>query len=154
MRNGSEELLDNGDMEIRVPSMWKGAKLTTSDGADCTEASSGICSAVLTGTSGETKMLFYGIPGFSGSAGDTLVLRYYNRRDSVGGAGAVQVRVSLRYTDATMGHFSFVPGVGTADWAEFTHIFTAAKDYDWGVIRLIFSKPNGTLWYDEISFMR
>jgi hypothetical protein len=44
--------------------------------------------------------------------------------------------------------------VGTADWEPFTHLFTAAKDYDWGVIRLIFSKPNGTLWYDEISLER
>ncbi len=72
----------------------------------------------------------------------------------VGGTGAVQVRVSLRYTDATMGHFSFVPGVGTSDWELLSHDFSAAKDYDWGMVRLIFSKPDGTLWYDEMSLMR
>ena len=63
----------------------------------------------------------------------------------------MQVRVSILYTDMTMGH---APGVGTADWQQFTHIFTAEKDYDWGMIRLIYSKPNGFLWFDEMNCIR
>jgi len=51
------------------------------------------------------------------------------------------------------GNFSFVQGVGTADWEFFTHRFIATKDCDWGVIRLIFSKPNGALGYDDKSLV-
>jgi len=37
----------------------------------------------------EMKILFYGQPGFSGSAEDPFTLSYYNKCLDVGGAGAM-----------------------------------------------------------------
>jgi hypothetical protein len=149
------ELIDNRSMEVVVPSPWRGTNLSTADGSDCAIDYTGSCSLTVTGSpSGQTKMLNYGLPGFSGSAGDQFNLSYYYRRTNVGGVGALQVRVTIRYTDNSIENFSYVPGVGTAGWQRFEHTFTATKDYNWGVVRIIYSKPDGTLWFDDFSLTR
>jgi hypothetical protein len=153
-RNGGE-LLSNRSMEVVVPTPWRGFNLTTADGSDCSMDYTGSCSMTVTGSpSGTTKLLNYGLPGFSGSASDRFTLSYYYRRTDAGGAGALQVRVTIRHVDGSIENFSYVPGVGTAGWQHFEHTFMATEDYNWGVVRVIYSKPNGTLWFDDMSLTR
>jgi immune inhibitor A len=148
---GSTELLDNGGLETMVPNNWRGINITAADGADCTTAHTGSCSAVLQATS-DMRVLAYPVIE-SGSAGDSFTFSYWGRTQDAP-TSSIQVRVTLLYTDDTQENFPSHPAYGTHSWQNVQDIFTASKDYDRMVVRLIYRENSGKAWFDDLSLTR
>jgi probable HAF family extracellular repeat protein len=141
------ELVNNGDFEIFVPNWWRGNRLTTADGPDCTTAASGACSMRMVGNGDHKQVIF--ITSLNGNAGDDFSISLRNKAD--GSARPFYAKVVLVYTDTSEETFRLIPAKGTHDWAQYQLSFTAAKDYNRVRVFLVYGAGSGTVWFDDVS---
>lgn len=143
----STELVENGFFDVFVPNWWRGNRLTTSDGPDCSTSATGSCSMELQGNGTQKQVIF--ITPTSGSAGDNFTFSLWNRADN--SERPFYTKTVLIYTDATEETFRLIPAKGTHDWARYQMDFTAAKDYNRIRVFLVYSYGSGTVWFDDVS---
>jgi subtilisin len=141
------ELLNNGDFEIFVPNWWRGIRLTTADGLDCSTSASGACSMKM-GGNGDHKQVSF-ITSISGNAGDDFALSLWNKAD--GSDRPFYAKVVLVYSDTSEETFRLIPAKGTHEWARYQLDFTAAKDYNRVRVFLVYGAGSGTVWFDDVS---
>jgi hypothetical protein len=145
----STEVIKNGFFDVFIPNWWRGNRLASVDGVDCTTAVTGTCSMKLVGN-GTQKQLYFATP-LSGSAGDELNFLLLNRAE--GSNRPFYTKVVLIYTDATQEIFRLIPTKGTHGWALYELDIIATKDYHRLRVFLVYGAGSGTVWFDDVRLL-
>jgi len=148
--------MQNGSIETDIPEKWlRGKNLAPSDGRDCGAAHSGVCSWKFTGN-GTPKWLTY-VYQPDGSAGDTFDLSAWRKAIDQPGSGNFYIKVIIKHLDGsndivTLGLLG--PG-DLSIWGERSKLnFTATEDYRQIVLQVIYTRPSGTVWVDDLSLVK
>lgn len=138
----------------RIPTNWTATHFAAGDGKNTTYVKEGTASVKLGNTSVLTKVLTQTRSG-SGAMGNSFLLSVWGRGQAIPAtAGAVQAQVLL-YKGSTLVQSKAVafPN-GTYSFTRKTLTFTSAGAYDRIVIKLIYSKGSGAVWFDGLSLLR
>jgi 2',3'-cyclic-nucleotide 2'-phosphodiesterase (5'-nucleotidase family) len=150
-KNGSFELYP--DNTAKIPSNWtQSLNFGLADGKD-TAHRSGKYSVKITGTVGKIKTLTQ-VLAFSGGAGNKFVFTYYAKGMAVPATGVCRAQVQLYNGKALKLTKTLLCPTGAA-FQQKTLTFFATTAYNKVVIKFIYSKPSGTIWFDAVSlFMK
>jgi hypothetical protein len=141
------QIIDNDNFELAVPNWWRGNRLSSSDGRDCSTSVTGTCSMKLQGN-GEHKQIAFITPA-NGNSGDNFTFTVWNKANN--SDRPFYAKVVLVYTDASQEIFRLIPTKGTHDWEQYQLDFSAAKDYNRIRVLLVYGAGNGEVWFDDVS---
>lgn len=150
-------LLDNGSFEADggggAPAAWKAKNLDGgSEGRVCDTAQGGECSVAMA-AGGRANKLIQKV-STSGPAGDRFRLCLSEKASGVSGTtGTYSATVRLVYTDNTSKRFKLRLPEGTRGWTSHVMDLEAAKNYKRVEVKVIFSKPAGAAWIDEVNVL-
>ncbi|MDR3573793.1 MAG: choice-of-anchor D domain-containing protein [Anaerolineaceae bacterium] len=171
--NGASELTSNGSFNLyptttgKIPTGWTAIKFSSADGKDLTAANveEGAAAVKINGASGVTKTLSQIIPANSGS---NFLLSLWVKGLSIPITNSSFIRASalttnpgvaqaqvLFYsgTDLVQTKTLTLPG-GTFAYTQQTVAFPApGSAFDSIKVVLIYSKPKGTIWFDNLSLL-
>jgi hypothetical protein len=158
-RGSTEQALNGGfntypGSAARIPSNWLAANFATTDGKNTQFKYEGAASVKIGNTSARTKALTQ-TRLLSGAKGSTFLLSLWGKGQGIPTtAGAVQVQVLL-YKGSTpvQTNILTLPN-GNYGFTKKSLAFTAPGAYDKIVIKLIYSKSSGTVWFDGLSLLR
>ena len=151
------ELIKNGGLNIytgtsKIPTSWKAANFSTTDGKTTTVKKEGAASVRITGT-GINKTLSQTLL-LNGLKDDAFTFSFWVKGSSIPSAGYCRAQI-LFYNDATLIAKKTVGcGNGTYGFNQKTLAFTAPGDYTKIVIRFTYNKASGRVWFDAVSLVR
>ena len=138
-----------------IPNAWVATGFKAGDGKDLVTKQQGIASVKITGKVGVTKTLTQTIQ-LSGGAGDLFTFSYWSKDLAVPkGSGKCRAEVLL-FNGSTQVFAKIVDCVtGNSSFKKRTLSFVnPTSPYTVVVIKFIYTKPYGTIWFDGISLIR
>jgi hypothetical protein len=139
----------------KIPQYWvKSATFATTDGKTTTVKKEGIASVKIAGEPGKTKTLTQALM-LSGVTGSTFTFSFWARGISIPAAGLCQAQVML-YNGATLKLTrTILCNTGTyTTFQKKTLTFNATSAYTKVIIKFIYSKASGAVWFDAVSLIK
>lgn len=154
VKNSTTELFSNASFETVIPTDWAFGKNTeVVDGRDCTELHSGSCGWALNGNDVEKRIVYHYRP--DGLAGDNFDFSVWRKAVDTGGTGYLVAEVLIIHQDLSKEKYIIYLAPGDQSlWQQKTASFTATEDYQLIVVSVVYKKPAGTMWVDDISLMK
>ncbi len=149
-RNGGFNLYGT----TKIPKYWIAKNFSLQDGKDTSYKKEGAASVKIIGASGKIKTLSQTV-SISGSAKDVLTFSFWARGSSIPSTGLCQAQISF-YDGALLKRTqTVVCKTGTySSFTKKTTTFTANVSYTSVVIRFVYSKSSGTVWFDMVSLIK
>ena len=158
-RGGTEQSLNGGfntypSATAKIPTNWVAANFASTDGKDTINKKEGLASVKIANTSVRTKTLTQ-TRVVSGATGSTFLLSLWGKGQGIPTtAGVVQARILL-YSGTTLVQTKTITFAnGTYGFTQKSITFTAPGAYNKIVIKLIYSKGSGSIWFDGLSLLR
>jgi hypothetical protein len=157
---GAAELAFNGGFNTypsatsKIPKNWVAASFAATDGKYTAAKKEGVASIKIANTSAVTKSLSQ-TRMVSGAAGSSFRLRVWGKGQNIPStAGLVRVQVQLyNGTKLVQTKLINLPN-GTYGFTQKNLSFKASGAYNKVVIKLIYSKQSGAVWFDGLSLLR
>ncbi len=157
---GAAELALNGGFNTypsatsKIPKNWVAASFAATDGKYTAAKKEGLASLKIANTSAVTKTLTQ-TRMLSGAAGSTFKLSVWAKAQNIPAtAGLVRVQVQLyNGTKLVQTKLINLPN-GTYGFTQKNLGFTASGAYNKVVIKLIYTKKSGAVWFDCLSLLR
>jgi len=149
-RNGGFNLYAGGS---KIPRYWTAVRFDSTDGKSTTAKKEGAASVKIGNTSAVTKVLSQTL-SMSGPKGDEFQLSFWVKGDSIPAAGICRVQVLLYNGGALKLTRTVSCRGGTYGFQKKSLNFVAASAYTKVVIKITYSKPQGTAWFDALSLMK
>ncbi len=123
-----------------------------SDGRDCAISHTVSCSWALTGNGVEKRIVYHYRP--DGLAGDVFDLSIWRTGVNTSGSGYIVLDIFVIHQDGSKQHIVFPIQAGDiGSWEQKVTSFTASENYKLIVFSVVYKKPGGTLWVDDISLI-
>jgi len=132
--------------------VWRLSGTGAGDGLDCSGGYGGSdCAVRLTAAApgGPAKRVEQWT-GASGKKGDLFIVIAWTEADGADGDGLLQIRITFRYKDGTLGTFRLRPNGGTHGWEESTRAVRARKAYRNMKVTLVYGKAAGSVRFDDV----
>jgi murein DD-endopeptidase MepM/ murein hydrolase activator NlpD len=156
---GTEQSLNGGfntypSASAKIPTNWTASKFALTDGKDTVTKEEGTASVKIANTSVITKTLTQ-TRSISGVKGNTFIFSLWGKALNIPTtAGAVQAQVLLYNGTKLVQTQTITFSTGTYNFTQKTLSFTALGTYNKIVIKLIYSKGSGSIWFDAVSLLR
>jgi hypothetical protein len=158
-KGGTEQSLNGGfntypTTTAKIPTYWSAANFATTDGKDTINKIEGTASVKIANTSVHTKTLTQ-TRSISGIKGNTFLFSLWGKAQSIPTtAGVAQAQVLLYNGTKLVQAQTITFPNGTYIFTKKTLTFTASGAYTQIVIRLIYSKGSGSIWFDGLSLLK
>ncbi len=150
MKNSTTELIQTGSFETVMPLTWMEARnVQVADGRDCAVSRTASCSWALTGNGVEKRIVYHYRP--DGLAGDVFDLSIWCTGLSTTGSGYIVLDIFVIHQDGSKQHIVFpILGGAIGSWEQKVTSFTVTENYKLVVFSVVYKKPGGTLWVDDV----
>lgn len=138
----------------KIPQYWVASGFAPSDGKYTLIKKEGLASIKIVGAVGKTKTLAQTL-ALSGPIGSKLTFSFWVRGSSIPVAGLCQAQVYL-YNGTTLKK-TYLVNCPTGSYAAFqkkTLVITAPAAYTKVLVKFIYTKASGTVWFDLASLLK
>lgn len=138
-----------------IPTNWSAAQFGPGDGKNTTAVKEGSAALKISGSSGKIKTLTQ-ILALAGGSAETFNFSFYLRGASIPtGPGLCQAQL-LFYSGTTLAQTKTIncPTGTYTTYLKKALLFTTTSAYTKIIIKLTYTKPTGTAWFDAISLLR
>jgi hypothetical protein len=158
-KGGTEQSLNGGfnmypTTTAKIPTYWSAVNFAATDGKDTINKIEGTASVKIANTSVRTKTLSQ-TRSISGIKGNTFLFSLWGKAQSIPTTtGVAQAQVLLYNGTKLVQAQTITFPNGTYIFTKKTLTFTASGAYTQIVIRLIYSKGSGSIWFDGLSLLK
>lgn len=151
LKNGGLNTYPVGSM---IPTDWaKSAAFAATDGKDTTTKQQGTASVKIVGAAATSKTLSQAIT-LSGAAGDKFAFVFWSKGSAVPATGGACQAQVVFFNGAATTLTKTVPCATGAAFAKKSLAITTTTAYTRIVVKLTYSKPTGTIWFDAVSLAK
>ena len=137
-----------------IPTDWLTTNFSSTDGKFTNAKKEGLASVKIAGQPGKTKTLTQTF-ALNGKAGDQFTFSFWARGSAIPTAGSCQAQVLLYNLNTLKLTKSVTCANGTyATFQNKSLSFTSTSVYTKIVIKFIYSKVNGAIWFDAVSLIK
>ena len=137
----------------KIPQLWSASGFSATDGKTTTVKKEGTASVVITGQSGKTKSLTQTIV-LSGGSGNQFSFSFWAKGDAIPAAGICRAQV-IFYNGATVNLTKTVNcTTGTYGFQKKSLSFSTVAAYTKIVVKFMYTKSSGTIWFDLVSLVK
>jgi hypothetical protein len=138
-----------------VPTSWLAQNFASTDGKDLVTKKEGTASIKMGNIAAKTKSISQEIPLPLGGVGDMFLLSYWVKGSGQPTTGLCQA-VVIFYNETTQAGSVKLPCGSTGSYAfkQVQLFFHAPGPHTRAVVKMMYTKPQGAVWFDQVSLFR